>query len=93
MIVSILKARSQSPEAAKQICGIFSQSVAIRQEPGWLRGNCMTNVHDPSEVLIVEEWGTQAALDAWRHSPSASALRDQSAPYLATEFVESVYQD
>lgn len=93
MIVSILKARARSPEAAKQICRVFTQALALHQEPGWLRGYCMTNVNDPAEVFMLEEWGTQTALEAWRKSPSSSHLRDQSAPYIETELIETEYQD
>ena len=93
MIVLTLKARARSPEAARQICRIFSQSLTLHQEPGWLRGSCMMNVNDPAEVLILQEWGTRAALEAWRNSTSRGVVHDQSAPYIETEFVETEYQD
>lgn len=93
MIISLLKSRARSPEDAQHVCRLFYQSFALHHEPGWLHGDCLTNSNDRAEVLIVEQWGTRSALEGWRQSSARNNVRDQAAPYLQKEWVESEYEN
>jgi len=93
MIISLLKSRARSPEDAQHVCRLFYQSFALHHAPGWLQGDCLTNIYDRAEVLIMEHWGARSALEAWRQSSARNNLRDQTAPYLEREWVESEYEN
>jgi quinol monooxygenase YgiN len=82
MIVSVLKMRAKSPEAAREICRIFSEWRSLSIEAGWLRCSCLTNVKDRQEVYVHEHWGNLAAWEAWERSASRQALFRQLAPLL-----------
>ena len=70
MIVTVYKARAKSADAAGVICEVFYRSLGLHQEPGWLRGTCMTNMNDPQEVFIHEHWSNEAAWEHWKQSPA-----------------------
>ena len=70
MIVVLITLRMVSQEAAQEWCRIFSQSIERTQEPGWLGGRCVRNTGNPLDVVVIEEWGSRAAFDAWYKSPA-----------------------
>lgn len=92
MIVSVLKTRAKSPEAAQEVCRLFYQSLGLHQEPGWLRGSCMTSLQDPREIFIHEHWSDLAAWESWQQSPADRFLRKEAEPYLETPWVIELYQ-
>ncbi|MGH2459846.1 MAG: putative quinol monooxygenase [Chloroflexota bacterium] len=92
MIGSILEARAKSTDDALEICRLFYQSLQLHQEPGWLRGSCMTGLDDPRQVLIHEYWSSRAAWDAWQNSTADRFLRERSTPLLDTPWEAHLYE-
>lgn len=92
MIVSVLMAHAKSPEAARQVCRIFYQSLDLHREPGWLRGSCMTDINDRSEIFIHEHWGSLASWQSWLDSPADRFLREQAAPFLDSPWEVHLYE-
>jgi quinol monooxygenase YgiN len=93
MFISILHGRARSPDAAREICRRFYQSLELHQEPGWIAGGCAINVADPREVYIHEHWSNRAAWEAWRASLAERFLREQAEPLLESELELALYQE
>lgn len=92
MIGSVLKARAKTPKDAREVCRLFYQSLGLHQEPGWLRGSCMTGVDDRRQVFIHEYWSGLPAWQAWQNSPADRFLRERAAPFLDTPWESNLYE-
>jgi len=82
MFVFTVFARAKSPEDARALCSIYGHLLTLRQEPGYLRTDCAINVDDSRHVVIVEYWGSIAALRGWLASEERRRAWDQASPHL-----------
>jgi quinol monooxygenase YgiN len=83
MLVVIVRFRVRSPEARQEICHAFQHAYEAYQSAGWGGGRCMVSLSDPQEVVLVEQWGSRAALAAWENSPARLRYEQQTAHLLA----------
>jgi quinol monooxygenase YgiN len=93
MIVVMWRLRLTSPQAAQEVCRVVHQAIERSQEPGWLRGRCVASASDPEQVVIIEEWGSRAAFDAWFNSPALAKYDQQSAPLRVGPVQREVYEE
>jgi quinol monooxygenase YgiN len=93
MILVLVNIRATSPQAAQELCRVSLQAVERNQEPGWLGGRCVVNARDPLHVVIVEEWGSRAAFDAWYKSPGRLNIERQTAHFRAGTIQVEVYEE
>jgi quinol monooxygenase YgiN len=69
-------ARALARTASRQLlCDALSACVApTRREPGCVRYELAQSVTDPDEFVMLEEWRSQADLDAHMASPHVAQL-------------------
>lgn len=82
MYIYQLIGRANTREDAREICRIFEQSLARVQEPGYAGGFCAINPEDQLTVLIQEEWGNPAGIQAWQASDAYQLLRKNLKPLM-----------
>jgi quinol monooxygenase YgiN len=93
MIVVIAKVRATSPQAAQELCRTMRHAFELYQEPGWLRGRCVASTSDPEQVVLIEEWGSRAAFNAWWNSPARTKYDQVGAPLLVGPVQLEVYEE
>lgn len=80
MFLLILTVQALSAEAATVLCGLMSHNLGLIQEPGYLGGKCGLDIDNPTRVVLVEEWGSLAAVQAWLASSLRRQWRQQALP-------------
>ncbi len=55
-----------------------------RKEAGCIRYDLLNNSADPTDFTYVEEWASQAAIDAHMQTPHLKALLVDTAPLIAS---------
>jgi heme-degrading monooxygenase HmoA len=93
MILVLVTLRARSPQAAHEMCRISRQSFEMYQEPGWLGGRCVICTRDPRKVLIIGEWGSRSAWEAWQASPARVRVEQEAAPLRVGSTQIEVYAD
>jgi quinol monooxygenase YgiN len=93
MHVFFFRVRAKTPDAADDICRVFRHTLSLFLEPGLQLGRCVVNLTDPRDVLIFEEWGNKAALQAWLTSKARQEAHQQLAPYIIGEPEESIFEE
>src|SRR5262249_27003662 len=93
MIVVIAKVRARSPQAAQELCRIMRHAFELYQAPGWLRGRCVASTSDPEQVVLIEEWGSRVAFEAWWNSSARAKYDQQGAHLLVGTFQLEVYEE
>jgi quinol monooxygenase YgiN len=83
MLVVIVRFRVTSPEVGQEICRAFHHSYEAYQSPGWGGGRCAVSLSEPQVLVLVEQWSSQAAFDAWLNSPARLRYVRQHAHLLA----------
>jgi heme-degrading monooxygenase HmoA len=93
MIVVIAKVRARSPQAVQEMCRLMRHAYALYQQPGWLRGRCVASTSNPEQVVLVEEWGSLAAFNAWWNSPARANYDLVGAQLLVGPVQLEVYEE
>ncbi len=93
MYLFLFRVRAKSPDDAPRICGVFEHALSLFQEPGWIGGACVVNVDDPRDILIYEQWGSLAALQAWQTSAARARAHHDLEPYIEGPPQETTYRD
>jgi quinol monooxygenase YgiN len=93
VILVKIEVRVASPETVEEICRTVRQAFARYERPGWLGGRCMVRTSDPQQVIVVEEWGTRNAFDAWYSSPARFEYEKQLTPLLVGPFQFEVFEE
>ena len=93
MMVVIAKVRARSPQAAQDMCRIMRHAFELYQAPGWLRGRCVASTSDSEQVVLIEEWGSRAAFEAWWNSPARAMYDQAGAPLLVGPYQLEVYEE
>lgn len=82
MYLFLFHVRAKSADAVPNICRVFDHALDLFQQPGWLGGACVVNLDDPRDVLIYEQWGNPAGLEAWLTSTARQDAHRAIEPYL-----------
>ena len=93
MILVLVKQRIMSPQAAQELCRMNRQAFEWYQKPGRLGGRCVGSTSDPRQVIIVEQWGSRLAFDAWCNSPARVKYEPQTAPLRVGPVEGEVYEE
>jgi quinol monooxygenase YgiN len=81
-VIARLTARPETVTAMQTL--LLNLIEPTRQEPGCLRYELLHNTADLTDFTFVEEWASEAALDAHSASPHLQAVLAQVPPLLAT---------
>lgn len=68
MLLRLLQGRAKDADAKERFQRMFYQIEANAPHPGRLGG--WIGFDNPLRFLVVERWGSIAALDSWRTSPA-----------------------
>jgi quinol monooxygenase YgiN len=93
MIEVLVQMCLASPQAAQEICSMNRHAFAWYQEPDWLHGRGVVSTSDPQRVVIVEEWASQPAFDAWFNSPARVKYEQQTALLRVGPVQVEVYEE
>lgn len=93
MVLVTITAHTVSPEAARDYCRLLFRDFEMRLVPGGVRRSCVIHTVDPRRVLIVFEWGSRAAWDAWASSEMRADRLQQLAPLLASDLQTDIYEE
>lgn len=80
-VIARLTARSNTVAELQTL--LLSLIEPTRQEVGCLRYELLHNTADPTDFTFVEEWVSEAALDAHSNTPHLQAVLTQAPPLLA----------
>ena len=67
--------------------------AATRLEAGCLSYDLTVNVADPEELVFIERWESQAALDAHFETPHLKAWRTAGGPYMLSRKIEIIHPE
>lgn len=67
--------------------------VATRLEHGCLSYDLHVNVTDPEELVFIERWESQAALDAHFEAPHLKAWRTAGGPHMVSRKIEIIHPE
>jgi quinol monooxygenase YgiN len=93
MIVVLFKVRATSPQAAQELCRFHRQSFEWYQSPGSLGAWCLVSTSDPQQMVVVEQWGSRAAYDAWRKSPANVEYQKKAGHLWVGNIQHEVYEE
>lgn len=75
-VVAHLTARAEKIEELK--AAVLAVSIPTRQEFGCHKYEWHQNMADPTDITCIEEWESDAALDAHLASPHVTTLLDRA---------------
>ena len=81
-IIARLIARPDAIDALRAEC--LAMLEPTRKEAGCVSYELLNNSADPTDFTFVEEWASQAAIDAHMKTPHLTGLIVNSAPLLAS---------
>ena len=75
---------SAKPDAAAQVAAILSKLIEpSRQEAGCVRYELFQNQSNPAELVFVEEWADEAALNTHLASAHLQSALNEAKPFLS----------
>jgi quinol monooxygenase YgiN len=81
-IIARFTARPDSIDAMRTL--LLGMLEPTRKEAGCVSYELLNNSADPTDFTFVEEWASQAAIDAHMKTPHLQAVVADSAPLLAS---------
>ena len=81
-IIARFNAKPDSIDALRK--QLLAMLEPTRQEAGCIRYDLLNNIAEPTDFTFVEEWASQAAIDAHMKTPHLQAVVADSAPLLAS---------
>jgi len=81
-IIARFTARPDSIDAMRTL--LLGMLEPTRKEVGCVSDELLNNSADPTDFTFVEEWASQAAIDAHMKTPHLQAVVADSAPLLAS---------
>ncbi len=81
-IIARFTARPDSIDALRTL--LLGMLEPTRKEAGCVSYELLNNSADPTDFTFVEEWASQAAIDAHMKTPHLQAVVADSAPLLAS---------
>jgi len=82
--VHVVARVSAKPDSAAQVAAILSRLIVpSRQEPGCLRYELFHNQANPAEMVFVEEWADDAALDTHLATAHLQSALSEAKPFLS----------
>lgn len=82
--VHVVARVSAKPDAAAQVAAILARLIVpSRQETGCLRYDLFHNQASPAELIFVEEWADEAALNTHLASAHLQAALNEAKPLLS----------
>ena len=81
-IIARFTARPNSIDALRTL--LLGMLEPTRKEAGCVSYELLNNSADPTDFTFVEEWASQAAIDAHMKTPHLQAVVADSAPLLAS---------
>ena len=84
MSIHIIARFTAKPESVAALRTLLVGMLApTRQEAGCIRYELLNNTADATDFTFVEEWASQAAIDAHMQTPHLKAVLVDSAPLVA----------
>jgi len=80
-VILRLSAKPDKVDELKRV--LIGLAAPTRKEPGCLSYEIFQNLADPSDFTFVEEWASDAALDAHWQAPHTQDALEHGAPLLA----------
>lgn len=80
-VIARARARKGQEAAARDL--LLSLIEPTRQEAGCIRYELLVGASDPTDVCMVEEWASEAALDAHLARPNVTSVLGKLGPLLA----------
>ena len=88
-IIARFTARPDSIDAMRTL--LLGMLEPTRKEAGCVSYELLNNSADPTDFTFVEEWASQAAIDAHMKTPHLTGLVADSAPLLASPLDVRLY--
>jgi heme-degrading monooxygenase HmoA len=92
MIRLVLEYQAKDEKGAEQLIEVIREirNEAMKQ-PGYITGETLVDIKDPSNVLVISTWHTAEQYEAWNKTEPRIKMGHKVDQFIAEPHTESVY--
>lgn len=81
--------RPEQTEALKPL--LFKMRALAMEQPGYISGETLVNIDDPTEHMVISTWSTLEQWNQWAADPRRTAIQQEIELLLGSRTVFRVY--
>lgn len=94
MITAVIEHKIKSPEhVARAIDLIREKRSEAMKQPGFITGLTLTNMDDPTNMLVISTWESRDAWDAWDKEKKKAEMNPRIYELLSEPFTVRIYEN